>query len=121
LDRFGRSTGGASSSLNMMMLPCHCSRRNFSAAANPAAPPPTITILSGDPAAGAMPRLACDSGVSFLVRTKILPSRCSRFQHATGLKAGACKASPVRRLKQAWCHGHRTVSSTISPSASGPP
>jgi hypothetical protein len=29
--------------------------------------------------------------------------------------------SPVRRLKRAWCHGHRTVSSTIIPSARGPP
>ena len=26
----------------------------------------------------------------------------------------------VRKLMQAWCHGHRTVSPTISPSASGP-
>ena len=34
-------------------------------------------------------------------RTKILPSRCSTVQHATGLKAGARKASPVRRSKQA--------------------
>ena len=33
--------------------------------------------------------------------TKILPSRCSTDQHSMGLKAGARKASPVRRLKQA--------------------
>ena len=36
------------------------------------------------------------------------------------MKAGAPIASPVRRLKQAWCQGHRTVSSTINPAASGP-
>ena len=42
-------------------------------------------------------------------------------QHETGLSAGAATASPVRRLKQAWCQGHRTVSPTTSPSASGPP
>ena len=34
-------------------------------------------------------------------RTKILPSRCSTDQHSMGLKAGARKASPVRRSKQA--------------------
>jgi hypothetical protein len=30
-----------------------------------------------------------------LSRTNILLSRCSTDQHATGLKAGACNASPV--------------------------
>src|SRR5438128_1469268 len=38
-----------------------------------------------------------------------------------GLNAGAPTASPVRRLKQAWCQGQRTVSETTSPSANGPP
>ncbi len=33
--------------------------------------------------------------------TKILSSRRSIFQHANGLNAGACSASPVLRLKQA--------------------
>ena len=61
------------------------------------------------------------AGCSFLDRTKILPSCCSTVQHASGANAGARTASPVRRLKQAWCQGQRTVSSTISPSASGPP
>jgi hypothetical protein len=37
-----------------------------------------------------------------------------------GSSAGARSASPVRRLKQAWCHGHRNVSPTTRPSASGP-
>ena len=32
----------------------------------------------------------------------------------------ARSASPVRKLKQAWCHGQRTVSATSTPSASGP-
>ena len=44
-----------------------------------------------------------------------LPAR-DRFD-----SAGARSASPVRRLKHAWCHGQRTVSPTIAPSASGPP
>ena len=33
--------------------------------------------------------------------TKIVPSRCSTDQQAIGLNAGARKASPVRRSKQA--------------------
>jgi hypothetical protein len=80
-----------------------------------------MTIFSGDPAAVAAPDLVCGRGGSFLLRTKILSSRRSTVQHATGLKAGARNASPVRKLKQAWCQGHRTVSPTMSPSASGPP
>ena len=42
------------------------------------------------------------------------------FQQAIGLSAGACSASPVRRSKQAWCQGQRTVPSATTPSASGP-
>jgi hypothetical protein len=49
LERFGRSTGGASSLLSMTILPWYCRRRSISAAANPAPPPPTITILFGAP------------------------------------------------------------------------
>ena len=33
--------------------------------------------------------------------TNIRPSRCSTDQHASGLKAGARKASPVRKSKHA--------------------
>src|ERR1035441_6861534 len=55
-----------------------------------------------------------------LPSTTILPSRISVDQHATGPSAGARTASPVRRLKQAWCQGQRTVSPTVRPSARGP-
>ncbi len=99
------------------MLPWKRWRRSISAAAKPAAPPPMITIFCGPPDVGAA-RLP-GVGAAFS-RTNTLPSRSSVDQHATGLSAGARTASPVRRLKHAWCHGQRTVSSTISPSASGP-
>jgi hypothetical protein len=36
-------------------------------------------------------------------------------------EGGARNAAPVRRLKQAWCHGQRISPSTTSPSASGAP
>jgi hypothetical protein len=78
-------------------LPAKPSRRSISAAANPAAPPPTITTradfspaLRAGPAAG-----------SIFPRTITLPSRCSARQHGTGLNAGAPMASPLRRLKRA--------------------
>ena len=45
--QIGRSTGGASSLLSMTISPSYFCRRSISAAANPAAPPPTITILFG--------------------------------------------------------------------------
>src|SRR5262249_46722177 len=61
------------------------------------------------------------SAGSTFSRTNTVPLRFSTRQHGIGLKAGAATASPVRRLKQAWCQGHRTVSPTIHPSASGPP
>ena len=44
----------------------------------------------------------------------------ARQRRTTASSAGARTASPVRRLKHAWCHGHRIVSPTTSPSASGP-
>src|SRR6185369_952371 len=94
--------------------------RSISAAANPAAPPPTITIRSGLVPSSLAPALRRSDGGTFS-RTKSLPSRCSTRQRDIGLNAGAAAASPVRRLKQAWCQGQRTVSPTISPSASGPP
>jgi len=46
--------------------------------------------------------------------------RCSIRQHDTGLSAGGRNASPVRKLKPAWCRGQRTVSATSILSASGP-
>jgi hypothetical protein len=55
-----------------------------------------------------------------LLRTEIIPSRCSTSQHAIGLSAGARRASPVRKSKQAWCQGQRTVSPTRRPSPRGP-
>jgi hypothetical protein len=58
---------------------------------------------------------------SIFSRTNSMPLRFSTRQLGIGLNAGAASASPVRRLKQAWCHGQRTVSPTINPSASGPP
>ena len=82
----------------MTMLPLYCSRRSISAAAKPAAPPPTITILSG-----ALP-LSLGAGFAGAGRfslTKTLPSRCSTDQQSIALRAGAASASPVRRLKQA--------------------
>jgi len=94
----GRSTGGASSSLSITMLPSKRWRRSISAAANPAAPPPTMTIRCGPVFARAVPLV---SVALFFSRTNSLSSRNSTRQHATGLKAGARSASPVRRLKQA--------------------
>ena len=47
MERFGRSMGGAASSLSMTMLFLYCSRLSISAAAKAAAPPPTMTILPG--------------------------------------------------------------------------
>jgi len=118
LDRFGLSTGGASSSLSITTSPWKRWRRSISVAAKPAAPPPTITIFCGPPGASTTRRLG--AGAAF-PRTKTLPPSTSVDQHAMGPSAGALTASPVRKLKHAWCHGQRTVSSTISPSASGPP
>jgi len=66
-------------------VPPDC-RRNISAAANPAAPPPTMTILSGSPWAlsGCFDLVTCR-----LLRTEIIPSLCSMSQHAIGSMAGA--------------------------------
>ena len=44
---------------------------------------------------------AASAGSRLSLRTKMRPPRCSTFQHATGLSAGARSASPVRRSKQA--------------------
>src|SRR6185295_12998008 len=40
--------------------------------------------------------------------------------HVSGLSAGAVIASPVSRLKCAWCQGQRTVAPTSRPSTRGP-
>jgi hypothetical protein len=53
-------------------------------------------------------------------RTENRSSRRSTRQHEVAVNADAACASPVRRLKQAWCHGQRTVSSAIRPSPGGP-
>ena len=83
---------------NIVILPANCFLRSISAAANPAAPPPMITIFSG-----ALTALARAFGVgrSRFSRTVIFPSRCSIFQHSIGSIAGARRASPLRKLKQA--------------------
>src|SRR5262249_31185306 len=96
-------------------------RRSIAAAANPAAPPPTTTTRSGFALElRALPAVRLSAG-SIFSRTNTVPLRFSTRQHGIGLKAGAATASPVRSLKQPWCKGHRTVSPTINPSASGPP
>jgi len=41
---------------------------------------------------------------SSLFVTITFPSCCSTCQQATGDRAGARNLSPVRTLKQAWCH-----------------
>jgi len=56
-------------------------------------------------------------GASRFLSTKTLPSRTSTIQAPTGSMAGAPSASPVRRQKRAWCHGHRTDCPTSSPFA----
>ena len=80
-----------------------------------------ITMRSGDPAAGRDVAGIGRPASETLSRTKMRPSRRSTRQHEVAFSAGAASASPVRRLKQAWCQGQRTVSPTISPSPSGPP
>ena len=48
----------------------------------------------------------------------LLPTRSTR-QQAMGSRAGARNAAPVRRLKQAWCRGHRMVSADDQPGGQG--
>src|SRR5262249_57017676 len=117
----GRSGGPVAPEESSVTRPETLARRSISAAANPAAPPPTITTRSGfAPELRALPAVRLSAG-SIFSRTKTVPLRFSTRQHGIGLKAGAATASPVRRLKQAWGQGHRTGSPTINPSASGPP
>jgi hypothetical protein len=73
-----------------------------------------MTIDAGAPGRG--PRGA---GTSLSPTRTVSPAR-STWKHEMGLSAGAPSGWPVRRSKQAWCHGQRTVSPTTSPSASGP-
>jgi hypothetical protein len=58
-------------------------------------------------------------GAVSLSRTKTMSSTRSTRQQAMGSSAGARSASPVRRLKQAWCRTQRNVSPTIQSSAVG--
>jgi hypothetical protein len=60
-------------------------------------------------------------GLASFSRTKMWSPTVSTRQVATGSKAGARIASPVRRLKQAWCQGQRTVSPDSTPLPRGPP
>jgi len=89
---------------------------NTSSPAKPAAPPPTMTTLGGRAAAFCVAGPASGS----LSRAKTLPSTCSTRHRGNGSNAGARKARPLRRLKQAWCQGHRIEPPTTSPSANGP-
>jgi hypothetical protein len=79
-----------------------------------------MTMRSGFTAARAPLDGSLRSGGAAFSRTKILSSRFSTRQHDKALNAGAPIASPVRKLKRAWCHGQWTVSPAIKPSASGP-
>ena len=81
----------------MTISPWYFCRRSISAAANPAPPPPTITILFG--ASGLTRGLA--SRLSALLAHEDLAVALLDRHESTGLKAGARKASPVRRSKQA--------------------
>lgn len=49
---------------------------------------------------------------------RVAPADFLDRQQGTGSRAGARSASPVRKLKHAWCQGQRTVPSTINPSPS---
>jgi hypothetical protein len=86
-------TGGASSLLSMTMLPWYCSRRNFAAAAKPAAPPPTITILSGSPAAGA-------ALLRFFGAGRISPAPQHAPEPGHGFRCAGNSPMNVRRLAQ---------------------
>src|ERR1700744_6144861 len=94
-------------------------RRSASAAAKPAAPPPNTGTEAGGYFA-----VAAESGTgrgsAILSRAKIFPPISSTRQQAIGSRAGGRNAAPVRRLKQAWCKGHRMVSATLRPEANAP-
>ena len=72
----------------------------MSAAASPAAPPPTMTIDSGIGRAPDGDARVAAGLASFSLTKTLSPTRSTR-QHAIGSSAGARSASPVRRLKQA--------------------
>ena len=78
---------------------------------------------SDDDEAGASGRSrgAAPAAFGSFSRTTIRSPTISTRQQGTGSKAGARTASPVLRLKQAWCQGQRTVSPATIPSPSGPP
>src|SRR5262245_3023627 len=90
-------------------LPANPSRRSISAAANPAAPPPTITTRSGFALElRALPAVRLSAG-SIFSRTNAVPLCFSTRQHGIGLKAGAATASPVRRLADNQSVGERAA------------
>src|ERR1700743_2274889 len=76
--------GRASSALTITRLRSLPSRRNFSPAPTPPAPPPKITIFSGR---AAFLRVLVVRSSRFLP-TRIFPSRCSTGQQERGSLAG---------------------------------
>src|SRR5215469_8456986 len=69
----------------MTMLPLYSSPRNLWAAAKPAAPPPTMTIFSGNPAAGRPRRFLGRAETCFLLVTTTFSPRRSTDQQETAL------------------------------------
>ena len=59
-------------------------------------------------------------GVDHCYSNRMMPFSTATSQHGRGSKAGAESASPVRKLKQAWCQGQRTDPSVTRPEPSGP-
>src|SRR5215471_16794501 len=97
LERLGRSQGGSPSALSMVTGPPYPLRRSISAAASPAAPPPMIRTEEG----GAAFEIAAGPAGGSFPRTNRFSPACSTRQHGIGSSAGALRASPVRKLKQA--------------------
>jgi hypothetical protein len=79
----------------------YCSRRNFSAAAKLAAPPPIMMILSGISVACTALLLVCGVGASFLIVTNSLPSRDSTAQRGarSARTSTACNALIQRQIE----------------------
>ena len=61
------------------------------------------------------------AAAAILLRTNKVLSMISTFHFVSAVKAGARSATPVRKLKQAWCQEQRISSPATRPSASGPP
>jgi len=60
-----------------------------------------ITIRPDGPSVGRGVAGICRPTFGILSRTKMRPSRCSILQQEVAFSAGAARASPVRKLKQA--------------------